>query len=117
MANTTSSSPARLSVTRDQLSQAARQAGLPSDQADRLWTELQSLAPAEPRFGAAQVAWYFGAAVILAAMTWLIAIVGSLYGSGATLATAIVYAGLFAIAAAKLSSNSGLRVPGGLLYV
>lgn len=106
----------RLDVTKEELLQAGQAAGLAPGQADRVWCELQTLSVRPVTFGAAQVAWYFGAAVVLVAMTWLLAIIGDLHGSGATLTTSVVYAALFVITGYKLTDNRELRIPGGLLY-
>jgi hypothetical protein len=113
----THKSNSRISVTREQLDGAGKAAGLLPGQTDILWNQLSSLAPVATRFGAAQVAWYFGAAVILVAMTWLIAIVGDAYGTSALLATSLAYTGIFAIAGSRLAGQDGTRIPGGLLYV
>lgn len=107
----------RLDVTKEQLLQAGQAAGLAPAQAERVWTELQTLAVRPVTFGAAQVAWYFGAAVVLVAMTWLLSIFGDLYGADATLITSVVYALLFALTGVKLAENRDMRVPAGLLYV
>lgn len=110
------STPSRITVSKEQLSQAGNSAGLLPGQTELLWNQLSAMSPANAGFGAAQVAWYFGAAVILAAMSWLMIIIGDLYGNGAILGTSLVYTGIFALAGSKLAGQDGLRIPGGLLY-
>lgn len=113
----TSKSPNRLTVTKEQLAEAARSVGLGPLQADAMWANLASRTPAPSSFSAAQVAWYFGAAVILAAMGWLISIVGSAYGAGALLAMSLAYTAAFTYGGWNFASQRDLRVPGGLLYM
>lgn len=114
----TSKSANKVTVSKKDLAEAGRAVGLGTVQTDRMWELLTAggAAPSQSSFGGAQVLWYFGAAVVLVAMGWLIAIVGSSYGSGATLATSLIYTAAFTFAGWKLASERDLRVPGGLLY-
>lgn len=116
------SSDSRITISKAQLTEAGNAAGLLPGQTEIVWNTLSAQQPApEPSskadFGGAQVAWYVGAAVVVSAMTWLMAVIGDLYGSGAVLATSLAYAAGFAFAGSRLVSQEAMRVPGGLLYV
>src|SRR5262249_5125877 len=109
----------RLSITRAQLDKAGTASGITPEQTAKIWTELASAQPAVSptrQFGAAQVAWYMGAAVVLVAMGWLMAQVATTYGNLAMTALSLAYTGLFLFTGSKLTKQEGLRVPGGLLY-
>jgi hypothetical protein len=112
----TSKSPTRLTVTREQLTAAGRTVGLGPVQSDAMWGNLVSNAPAPASFSAAQVAYYFGAAIVLVAMGWLVAIVSSTYGSGALLTMSLLYTAIFTVGGWMFASQRDMRVPGGLLY-
>ena len=114
----TSKSSTRLTVTKDQLSEAARTVGLGPVQSDALWAKLaaDASAPSPAGFNAADVFWYFGAAIVLVAMGWLATIVTTTYGPGALVVTALAYMALFTFGGWTLASQRDSRVPGGLLY-
>jgi MFS family permease len=119
----TQKSPQRLSVTKEQLAESGRVVGLGPMQTDRMWDDLVARVTASPApaagngFSAAHLLYYFGAAVVIVAMGWLMALIGTFYGSGAIVFTALIYAGLFAYGGWSLASQRELRVPGGLLYM
>jgi hypothetical protein len=116
----TSKSTNRLTVTKDQLTEAARTVGLGPVQSDAMWADLVARASAPSRagsFSAADVFWYFGAAIVLAAMGWLATIVATSWGAGALLVTSVAYMAVFTLGGWTLASQRDLRVPGGLLYM
>lgn len=114
----TSKTSNRLTVTKDQLAEAARTVGLGPVQSDALWADLaaRASAPSTAAFSAADVFWYFGAAIVLAALGWLATIVTTTWGAGALAVTSLVYTAMFTFGGWTLASQRDLRVPGGLLY-
>ncbi len=67
-----------------------------------------------PRFDFVHVLWYAGALIVLGAMGMFSTMAFGLWGDGALLATAAIYAAVFLAAGAALWRR-GLRTPGGLL--
>lgn len=107
----------RISVSKQELGDAGKLAGLIPAQTEFIWKQLSELPAPAGSISVAQVAWYFGAAVVLFAMTWLLTIIGDVYGQEALLGTILAYTGFFVVAGSQISKQEGLRVPSGLLYV
>ncbi|HEY9774461.1 MAG TPA: hypothetical protein V6C81_11720 [Planktothrix sp.] len=105
----------RLSVSLEELTKAGIDSGVEPAQTEQIWHKL-SLAAAASRSGAAQIAWYFGAAITLVAMFWLMAQATTSWGYGGGLCLSLVYTAGFAFAGSRLVDQQDLRVPGGLLY-
>ena len=68
-----------------------------------------------PRYDVVNLLWYAGALIVLTAMGMFSTTAFGLWGDKALLATAIVYAVLFALAGAYLWRKRDLHTPGGLL--
>ena len=66
-----------------------------------------------PRFDLPHFAYYFGALVVISAMTWFMTLGWERFGSGGILAISLSYALGFIIAGALLWRDKGLKVPGG----
>lgn len=68
-----------------------------------------------PKFDAVHLLWYAGALIVMSAMGLFSTLAFSQMGGQALIATAIVYAGLFAWAGHYLWTVKNFRTPGGLL--
>jgi hypothetical protein len=84
-------------------------------QAVDLWRVLKRRNADRPRFDLPHVAYYFGALVVISAMTWFMTLGWERFGGGGILAISLSYALGFMVAGAVLWRNEGLKVPGGLL--
>lgn len=110
-------------IERADLDEAVEQQILTGPQASALWRLLQSRqpadaepAPAAPRkFTGLNVAYYFGALLVIGAMGWLMTLGWETFGGGGIFVIALCYAALFLLASRRLLSNPATRTPGGLL--
>ena len=84
-------------------------------QAEDLWRALERRNADRPRFDLPHVAYYFGALVVISAMTWFMTLGWERFGGGGILAISLSYALVFAVAGGLLWRDKGLKVPGGLL--
>jgi hypothetical protein len=78
-------------------------------------TATPDVALAGPRFDLAHLLWYAGGLIVIAAMGLFSTLAFSQMGGRALIATAAVYAAVFALAGARLWRKPGLRTPAGLL--
>lgn len=85
------------------------------DQAEHLWRALEGRNADRPRFDLPHVAYYFGALVVISAMTWFMTLGWKTFGGGGILAISLSYALGFVVAGGLLWREEGLKVPGGLL--
>lgn len=105
-----------MKITRPDLESAALEADLTPAQIDRLWHSLSARQSGQAGFGAAQIAYYFGALVIIAAMTWLMTKAWETAGGLALSGFATLYAALFIVVGRSLRHEARLRIPTGLLF-
>ena len=84
-------------------------------QAEDLWRVLERRNADRPRLDLPHVAYYFGALVVISAMTWFMTLGWERFGGGGILAISLSYALGFMVAGGLLWRDKGLKVPGGLL--
>src|ERR687890_514663 len=84
-------------------------------QAVDLWRVLERREEDRPRFDLPHVAYYFGALVVICAMTWFMTLGWERFGDGGLLAISLSYALGFVVTGGLLWRDRGLKVPGGLL--
>lgn len=104
-------------VSYDQLHDSARLSGITSEQAGRLWQFLQPK-PDEiqaPKFDTENVAYYFGALVIIGAMGWFMSDAWDFLEGWGLSIVAVCYAALFYLIGRRFWNTPHRRVPGGLL--
>ncbi|HJT80229.1 MAG TPA: hypothetical protein VJ719_03445 [Chthoniobacterales bacterium] len=106
-----------MNISQNGLRRAAAASGLSIEQADQVWTALKSDAESSerPRFDDANIAYYFGALIVIGAMGWFITKAWERFGGLGLFAIALCYAVSFVIAGRVLWKKPGLRVPSGLL--
>jgi hypothetical protein len=102
-------------LSREDLSWAAEQGILSVEQAERLFSALEARHPARQRFDAANVAYYFGALLIIGAMSFFMTLGWEKLGGAGLFVIALAYAVAFTLAGRRLWHVDGLHVPGGLL--
>jgi hypothetical protein len=103
-----------MEIERADLDEAATRQIISADQAGALWKHLEERHPARARFTGLNVAYYFGALVVISAMGWLMTLGFQALGPWAVFFIALSYALVFVRAGAQLWRD--LPVPGGLLY-
>src|SRR5713226_3727210 len=103
-----------MEIERTDLEEAAARQIISVDQAGALLKHLEERHPARARFTGLNVAYYFGALVVISAMGWLMTLGFQALGPWAVFFIALWYALVFVRAGARLWRE--LPVPGGLLY-
>jgi hypothetical protein len=105
-----------MQIDREDLEQAAQGRIIDASQAEALWRFLGERHPARARFSGLNVAYFFGALVVISAMGWLMTLGFQRLGPWAVCTIAVGYAVAFAAAGEKLWRTPDLKIPGGLLY-
>jgi hypothetical protein len=115
-----------MNVSKTDLDQAAARVPILPEQIDALWRELQKQAGASAasagssvkpsRFDASHLAYYFGALIVLGAMSWFMTLAWEIFGGAGIFGIALCYMALFAYLGRLLWRNEQTRTPGGLLY-
>jgi hypothetical protein len=106
-----------LKINKGDLDWAVSQEILSVEQADKLWTGLSNRHKDQPRFTLVHTLYYFGALIIIGAMTWFMTSAWEIFGGGGIFLIASAYATGFIFLGAKLWSKGNLRIPAGLLIV
>jgi hypothetical protein len=106
-----------MKISKSDLSRAATQSLITTEQADRLWEALErSPSATQSKFDVANVAYYFGALVVMSALGWLMNLGWEQYGGTGIFLLATIYALLFVFAGRTLWYKENLKIPGGLLF-
>jgi hypothetical protein len=105
-------------LSKDDLGWAASQGVITPEQAEKLWTALETREAAGPgaRFDLAHVAYYFGALIVISAMGYFLGQAWDAYGGQGIFGLAVTYAFVFILAGRTLYFRRKLRTPGGLLF-
>jgi hypothetical protein len=107
-----------MNLCKEDLSWAAREGVISAAQADHLWQKLRErdTSSAGSKFDVANVAYYFGALIVMSAMGWLMNLGWERFGGAGIFSLAALYAALFILAGRTLWYKENLKVPGGLLF-
>src|SRR6266478_5948318 len=105
-----------MQIERADLDEAAARQIVDAAQAAALWKFLGERHPAKARFTGLNVAYYFGALVVIAAMGWLMTLGFERLGPWSVFVIAVAYAVAFGAYGGKLWRSPDLKIPGGLLY-
>lgn len=111
----TGASRRKLTVDKGDLEWAAGEGLISQPQAGQLWDALVKRHAERPQFDLAHLFWYAGAVLVLIAMAWFGAEMGTRYGAPAVLATSVAYSAAFLFGGSRLWLGQNLKVPGGLL--
>src|ERR1700689_1200884 len=106
-----------MKISKSDLARAATEGVITAEGADRLWATLErdpNLTHA--KFDVANVAYYFGALIVMSAMGWLMNLGWERFGGAGIFSLAALYAALFILAGRTLWYKENLKVPGGLLF-
>src|SRR5262245_57243651 len=105
-------------IERADLDEAIAQRILTGPQADALWRWFEARQPQpgqQSRFTGLNVAYYFGALLVIGAMGWLMNLGWEQFGGKGLFLIATLYAFFFAMAGLRLLVDPQTRTPGGLL--
>ena len=105
-----------MQIDRGDLDAAVSRRIVDAGQAAALWRFFGERYPTRARFSGLNVAYFFGALVVIAAMGWLMTLGFQKMGPWAVCATAVAYGAAFTVAGHRLWHSADLKVPGGLLY-
>jgi hypothetical protein len=89
-----------------------------AEQSQQLWGRLlaQNREPEKTKFDVANVAYFFGALVVMSAMGWLMNLGFEKFGGVGIFCIATCYATVFIFAGRTLWFRENLQIPGGLLF-
>jgi hypothetical protein len=108
---------ATMHISKDDLMRAGHGLITP-EQGEQLWNKLlgQHTGPVKTKFDAANVAYFFGALVVMSAMGWLMNLGFEKSGGIGIFCIAACYAILFIFAGRRLWFTENQKIPGGLLF-
>ncbi|NBV22068.1 MAG: DUF2157 domain-containing protein [Proteobacteria bacterium] len=105
-----------MKISKSDLEWAAGQGVLSPEQAAELWKRLEERHAQQPHFSADHVAYYFGAMIVISAMGWFMTLAWETLGGLGIAVIAALYALCFTLAGKTLWRQTGLQIPGGLLF-
>src|ERR671937_218133 len=105
-----------MQIDREDLDAAVSRQIVDSNQAAALWRFFGQRHPARARFTGLNVAYFFGALVVIAAMGWLMTLGFQKMGPWAVCVIAVAYGAAIVAAGDRLWDSRDLKIPGGLLY-
>lgn len=103
---------ANMEISKEQFFTNAANLGIANDQAKALWTSFETNESKASSFS--KLLFYFGALIIISAMTWFMNLSWQWFGGGGIFLIAIAYALLFTFLGAKLWKKAELKIPAGL---
>ncbi|MFM2380049.1 MAG: hypothetical protein RLZZ143_2629 [Cyanobacteriota bacterium] len=108
-------------LEREDFDWAVQQNLITASQAENLWTAFLSRYPQEdevnrPRFNFANVAYYFGALIVISALGWFMNKAWESFGGAGLFFIALFYAICFILTGKNLYFRQNLKIPGGLLF-
>lgn len=104
-----------MKILKDDLDWAVSEGILSKEQAEKLWSALESKYANRPKFDVAHIAYYFGGMVAISAMFWFMNETWKQYGGFGIFVISVVYAVCFVLAGRTLWYKQGLKIPGGIL--
>lgn len=104
-----------MEISKENLFIAASKIGISQKQAETLWVSLENYDDYLKPSPFSKLLFYFGALIIISAMTWFMSLSWEWFGSGTIFLISIAYASLFTFIGAKLWKKNDLKTAGGLL--
>jgi hypothetical protein len=114
-----------MKIDKQDLEWAAGQGLIDLEQVEPLWQALvehrsdrteSKTEGIRPQFNFANFAFYFGALIVICAMTWFINLAWESFGGGGLFVLACIYALCFILAGGTLWAGENTKIAGGLLY-
>jgi hypothetical protein len=104
-----------MKIEREDMDWAINEDLIDADVAERLWQAWQERKQHVPKFNFANVAYYFGALIVIFGMFFYLTLAWKSLGGQGIFALACIYMLIFALAGRHLWFDRGLKIPGGLL--
>lgn len=101
-----------MEISKEFLLEEASNIGISKDKAEALWNSLERKKQSTSSFS--KLLFYFGALIIISAMTWFMGLSWQIFGGGGIFLIASAYALLFTFLGMKLWPKEELRIPAGL---
>ncbi|AFY80221.1 DUF2157 domain-containing protein [Oscillatoria acuminata] len=105
-----------MKIVKKDIDSAVLEGILSAEQGESFWNALQKRSSNRPQFNFANVAYYFGAFIVLSGMTWFMSLAWQEFGGNGLSFLACFYAFLFVLAGKTLWFQQNLKIPGGLLF-
>lgn len=105
-----------MKVFKEDFDWAASRGLITPEQSDALWEALSERISDRPQFNFANVAYYFGALIVISAMSWFMTLAWESFGGGGIFIISSLYALFFVLAGRTLWFKQNLKIPGGLLF-
>ncbi len=102
-------------ISKEDLEHAASTGIISDEQAEALWSQFSPKASDKTPFTGVNVAYYFGAFVIISAMTWFATEAFNSFSSTGLMIISLAYFAGFSQAGKTLFDKESTRIPGGLL--
>lgn len=102
-----------MNISKEQFFLAASQLGIADEKAHSLWQTLESKSAQDSSIS--KLLYYFGAMIVISAMTWFMGMGWAVFGGGGIFIIAAIYAIAFVAVGAKLWNREDLKIPAGLL--
>lgn len=104
-----------LEIAKEDLLTSAERCGISPEQAEKLWFNLSTVKKSPEAAGISKLAYYFGAMLVISAMSWFMTLGWQFFGGGGIFLIALFYGiVLFALGYAFWQREQ-LKLPGGLL--
>lgn len=102
-----------MKIERKDLISAAKKIGISQDLSEKLWNELDTQ-PSLHKFDLSRVLYYFGALLVIVAMSWFFGEAWDLFGGEGIFWIALTYILIFLTLGASFWNKSDLKTPGGI---
>jgi hypothetical protein len=104
-----------MEISKEQLIRAAAKVGVSEQQSEILWVSLVGGVEESTASAFSKFIYYFGALIVISAMTWLLGLSWDWFNGGAIFLIAIAYATIFTFLGARLWKKKEYKTPAGLL--
>lgn len=105
----------KVNISKEDVVKASEAGIISTDQAETLWTHFSNIDSEKTPFTGVNVAYYFGAFVIILAMTWFATEAFANFSSFGLMIISLIYFPGFSTVGKKLYENQQTKIPGGLL--
>lgn len=102
-----------MEISKEQFFQAATKVGLSEENKEALWETLE--AESSKSSFISKLLYYFGAMIVISAMTWFMNLGWMAFGGGWLFLISVLYAIVFVLVGSKLWKKEELKIPAGLL--
>jgi hypothetical protein len=105
-----------MKLYRSDLDQAVLKGIMAKEQAETLWSFLESKEESQPRFNLSNVIYYLGGLIVISSMSWFMVTAWERLGGPGIFFISTIYGLGFFFGAKHLWFEKDLRIPGGILF-